>query len=218
MYQTAAIASAVLILYVASLVAHVNLVNGVMLTVSVRKIAAYQTAVVVFVVLILFAGCLVVTVVVPILATLRGNASVLRTAAVAFAVLILYVASLAHVNLVNGVMLTVSVRKIAAYQTAVVVFVVLILFAGSLVAAAVAPKLATPRVNASVLRTAASRLRSDPVCGQSCGSCSSPKTCNSEGQCSVLRTAAVVFVVLILYVVSLVVVVVVPKLAIRGPM
>ncbi|MBP8970660.1 hypothetical protein KBH13_03520, partial [Myxococcota bacterium] len=106
--------------------AHVNLVNGVMLTVSVRKIAAYQTAVVVFVVLILFAGCLVVTVVVPILATLRGNASVLRTAAVAFAVLILYVASLvAHVNLVNGVMLTVSVRKIAAYQTAVVVFVVL---------------------------------------------------------------------------------------------
>ena len=94
MYQTAAIASAVLILYVASLVAHVNLVNGVMLTVSVRKIAAYQTAVVVFVVLILFAGCLVVTVVVPILATLRGNASVLRTEAVAFAVLILYVASL----------------------------------------------------------------------------------------------------------------------------
>ena len=96
MYQTAAIASAVLILYVASLVAHVNLVNGVMLTVSVRKIAAYQTVLIVFVVPILFAGSLVAAAVVPKPATPRVNASALRTALVVFVVLILFVRSRAE--------------------------------------------------------------------------------------------------------------------------
>ncbi len=64
------------------------------------------------------------------------------------------VSPVVHVNPANGATLRVSVRKIAAYQTAAVVFAALILFVASLVVAAVAPILAIPRVNASVLRTA----------------------------------------------------------------
>jgi hypothetical protein len=66
-----------------------------MLTVSVRKISAYQIAPVAFAALILYVVSLVGLVLRPKPATLLVNVSVLKTAPVAFAALILFVVSLA---------------------------------------------------------------------------------------------------------------------------
>jgi len=90
-YPIVATAFAALILYVGSLADYVSPANIAMLTVSVRKISAYQIAPVVFAALILYVVSLVGLVPVPKPVILLANASVLKTAAVAFAAPIQFV-------------------------------------------------------------------------------------------------------------------------------